>query len=166
MKSILAIILSCGALCCAQDSNQAQDSKKSNDEAAQTANVKRLQSVTWDLASHKLVWTVEKGSVVDGEFVPAKVVKYEVSPDEAFMAYAGEKRSVTEEEAADLHHLLDVLSLYCVDSVVWWDHGQGTEAEPTSAPGVVTKPERPTQTKPAGPDTKSKAVRVGMLVKQ
>lgn len=158
MKSVFAIILSCAALCCAQDLKQAPDTNKNSDEGAQATNVKRLQSVTWDLATHKLVWTVEKGSVVDGEFVPVKVVKYEVAPDEAFMAFAGEKRSVTEEEAADLHHLLDVLSLYCVESVVWWDHGDTTE--PTSAPGVVTKPEQKTKPVPAN----SKTVKVGALM--
>jgi len=158
MKTIFAVMLSCAALCCAQDSHQTEQQQ----DPAATGNVKRLQSVTWDLATHKLVWTVEKGSVVDGEFVPAKVVKYEVSPDDAFMAYAGEKRSVTEEEAADLHHLLDVLSLYCVESVVWWDHGSNAEPANPSAPGVVTKPEKPTQMKPAAPPN-NKVVKVGDL---
>jgi hypothetical protein len=162
MKTAIAIMLSCAALCCAQDSNAQDFNKTEQQEPAATGNVKRLQSVTWDLATHKLVWTVEKGSVVDGEFVPAKIVKYEVSPDDAFMAYAGEKRSVTEEEAADLHHLLDVLSLYCVESVVWWDHMNNAEPSSSPAPGVVTKPEKPTQTKPVAPST-SKTVKVGDL---
>jgi hypothetical protein len=163
MKTVFAIMLSCAALCCAQDSNKTASNKpEEQQEPAATENIKRLQSVTWDLATHKLVWTVEKGSVVDGEFVPAKIVKYEVSPDDAFMAYAGEKRSVAEEEAADLHHLLDVLSLYCVESVVWWDHDTNAEPAGPSAPGVLTKPEKPTQTKPASP-ANNKIVKVGDL---
>ncbi|HWC95977.1 MAG TPA: hypothetical protein VG456_04490 [Candidatus Sulfopaludibacter sp.] len=130
MKTIVAILLSCAALCCAQESTTPQ-------QEPPAANVKRLQSVTWDLATHKLIWIVEKGSVVDGEFVPQTKVKYEVAPDEAFMAYAGEKRPVSEEEAASLHHLLDTLSLYCVESVVWWDHS----GEPASPEPTRTKPQ-------------------------
>ena len=132
MKTAFALLLSCAALCVAQESK--------------TENAKRLVSVTWDLATHKLVWMVDQGTLVDGEFVPSSEVKYEVSPDDAFMAFAGEKRSFGAEEAANLHLLLDLLSRYCVDSVVWWDRG---EASPTApAPGPVTKPEQPAQPKP------------------
>jgi hypothetical protein len=134
------MLLFCAALCCAQE--------------PQTDQVKRLASVTWDLSTHKLVWLVEKGSVVDGAFVPSSKVKYEVSPDEAFMAFAGEKRALGEDEASSLHQLLNVLSLYCVESVVWWDRGSADNpADP--APGLVTKPAQPPPSKtPAVPDGK------------
>ena len=132
VKVTFALLLSCAALCLAQESK--------------TETAKRLVSVTWDLATHKLIWTVDKGTMVDGEFVPSSAVKYEVSPDDAFMAFEGQKRSFGEEEAANLHFLLDLLSRYCVDSVVWWDRG---EASPTGpAPGPATKPEQPRQPKP------------------
>lgn len=127
MKMLVALLLSCAALCCAQETK--------------TGEVKRLGAVTWDLASHKLIWTVEKGSIVDGEFVPATKVKYEVSPEEAFMEYAGRKRTFGDQEAAALQHLLGVLSLYCVESVVWWDQGNAVTEDPAGAtPGLVTKP--------------------------
>lgn len=113
--------------------------------------VKRLGSVTWDLDSHKLVWVVQKGAMVDGEFVPASEQKYEISPDKALMAVEEEERGFDGDEAVSLHHLLDVLSLYCAESVVWWDEGQGTPVG-----------ERPT-TEPAKPkvDRDGKPVRVG-----
>jgi hypothetical protein len=133
VKTAFALLLSCAALCLAQESK--------------TENVKRLVSVTWDLATHKLICVVEKGALVNGEFVPSAEAKYEVSPDDAFMALGGEKRSFGEEEAANLHLLLDVLSRYCVDSVVWWDHGNPDPTAP--APGPVTKPEQPAQPKPS-----------------
>jgi hypothetical protein len=140
MKSAVAMLLLCAGLGCAQDTKPTE--------------VKRLSAVTWDLSTHKLVWTVEKGTVVDGEFVPVTKVKYEVSPDEAFMAYAGEKRALGDEEAASLHQLLNVLSVYCAESVVWWEHGQ-PDAPAQSAPGVVTKPDKITQPKIApAPDDK------------
>lgn len=108
MKTAVALLILCAGLCCAQE--------------PKADEFKRLASVTWDLSTHKLVWMVEKGSVVDGEFVPSSKAQYEVSPDESFMAYAGEKRTLGEDEAASLQGLLNLLSLYCVESVVWWDH--------------------------------------------
>ncbi len=151
----VAMWLSCAFLCCAQDSNP---------------EIKRLQSVTWDLATHKLVWNVEKGSIKDGEFVPATVVKYEVSPDEAFMAFGGEQKSFGLQEAVALHRLLDTLSMYCVESVVWWnkkDAGSDPESDPSNAaPGLITKPdreprqERKPEAKPKVPD--AKPVKVGL----
>lgn len=123
MRSAVALFVLFAALGCAQDN--------------QPKEVKRLSAVTWDLSTHKLIWTVEKGTVVDGEFVTKDKVQYEVSPDENFMAYAGEKRPVSEEEASSLHELLNLLSVYCVESVVWWDRGvPGTHTAPT----VMTKP--------------------------
>lgn len=132
MKITFALLLSCAALCLAQE--------------PKTENAKRLVSVTWDLATHKLIWMVDQGALVDGKFVPSSGVKYEVSPDDAFMALGGEKRSFGAEEAANLHLLLDLLSRYCVDSVVWWDGGGASPTAP--APGPVTKPEQPAQPKP------------------
>ena len=125
MKSAVAVFVLFAALGCAQEQKPKE--------------VKRLSAVTWDLSTHKLVWTVEKGTVVDGEFVPGSRVQYEVSPDENFMAYAGEKRPVAEDEAASLHELLNLLSVYCVESVVWWDHGAAGNPAHTS-PTVISKP--------------------------
>ena len=42
------------------------------------------------------------------------------------MIVEDEERGFDGDEAVSLHHLLDVLSLYCAESVVWWDEGQGT----------------------------------------
>ena len=154
MKTAVALLLSCAAFCCAQDFKQPQDAKPE----ANVQDVKRLHSVTWDLATHKLVWLVEKGNVVKGEFVPTSRVKYEVSPDDAFMEFAGDKRYFGEDEAAAVHQLLDLLSLYCVESVVWWDHGE-SDSPVTPAPGLITKPKQPEQPKPSvAPGT---PVRVG-----
>src|SRR5207248_2392489 len=101
--------------------------------------VKRLGTVTWDLDAHKLVWVVQKGAMVNGEFVPSSEQKYEISPDRALMAVEEEERGFDGDEAVSLHHLLDVLSLYCAESVVWWDEGQGTPA--AKQPG--TRQEKP-----------------------
>jgi hypothetical protein len=156
VKTAFALLLSCAALCLGQDAKPSQDAK--------TENVKRLVSVTWDLATHKLIWMVEEGTIVDGGFVASSGVKYAVSPDEATMMFGEEKRSFGAEEASNLHLLLNVLSRYCVDSVVWWEQGPGGPTSPQQSPqqspqpGPATKPEQPVQPKepivPAGKPVK------------
>jgi hypothetical protein len=134
MKNAVVLFLSFAALALAQDKTP--------------ETVKRLDSVTWDLSTHKLVWVVQTGTKADGEFVPASSAKYEVSPDEASMMFADEKRGLSEEEADSLHHLLDVLSLYCAESTVWWDQGQGEGGG--KGTGVPTEQKTTTTPKPAG----------------
>ena len=98
--------------------------------------VKRLQSVTWDLKTHKLLWVVQTGTEKDGSFVPGASAQYEISPTDATMASGPEKRGFTHEEASSLNDLLNVLSLYCAESTVWWDQGQGTPVNNKTAPGA------------------------------
>ena len=141
MKTALALLLSFAALSCAQD-------RKSEDK-----DKRRLSSVTWDLKSHKLVWEVLTGRDVDGEFEANGTARYEISPDEAVMAVAAERRAFTDAEAASLHKLLDTLSLYCAESVVWWNQGQGRklkEGEPGKAKPGHPDPKRNRPPEPAG----------------
>lgn len=112
----------------------------------ESGQVKKLGSVTWDVENHKLVWKVLKGTMVNGEFVPGSEEHYEVSPDEATMIKSEEQRGFAEEEAVALHRLLDTLSLYCAESVVWWDRGQGEPRQPGHKP--TAKPDRPADSKP------------------
>jgi len=111
--------------------------------------VKRLGSVSWDLNTHKLVWTVQKGSMQNGEFVPRGEQRYEISPDEAMMAVSEEQRGFDGQEAISLHQLLDVLSMYCAESVVWWDEGNGAPVRGSERPKTTDKPKT---AKPAAPD--------------
>src|ERR1700753_2792537 len=148
MKTALILVLSCASFSFAQNMKLApQTQAKPSEEAApQTQKAdspqefKRLASVTWDLNTHKLVWVVQKGPEVNGEFVPQKTDRYEVSPTEAFMALNEEKRDIGGSEANSLHDLLSVLSLYCVESTVWWEaNGAEPAADPSSAPSVNEK---------------------------
>ena len=109
----------------------------------QTGETKRLGSVTWNLESHQLVWVVQTGSMVNGEFVATSEEKYAISPDEARMIVSGEERGFDGQEAMSLHKILDVLSLYCAQSVVWWDDGQGTPATPSNRPKTDSKDGKP-----------------------
>jgi hypothetical protein len=157
MKTALILSLSCASFCLAQDMKnappvqapptQASPQTESKDKAAtpETTEFKRLASVTWDLNTHRLVWIVEKGNEVNGEFVPKATSRYEVSPSEAFMTANNEKRGIADDEASSLHDLLGVLSLYCVESTVWWENGGDDGAEKTAAPA---KPGPPVDAKP------------------
>jgi hypothetical protein len=152
MKTALVLLLSCAAASFAADPQLVKDPARN---PAQPREVKRLASFTWDLNSEKLVWVVQKGSVVNGEFVPASEQKYEISPDKAVMAVAEEQRGFDNDEATALHHLLDLLSVYCAESVVWWDQGQGDPVAPGAPNSRPVKPGTPDK------DTGDKPVRVG-----
>jgi hypothetical protein len=120
----------CTALAYSADPPQKQSSTDGRDEH----QVKKLGSVTWDLKSHRLVWTVQSGNLVNGKFVSVSEQQYAVSPDEAVMSFMDEKRGFAEAEANSLQHLLDILTVYCAESVVWWDQGEGTPVDGTATP--------------------------------
>lgn len=141
MKTALVLLLSFAAASFAADPKPNPNAAKEPDnrlQAGKNGEVKRLGSVTWDLDAHKLVWVVQKGAMVNGEFVPSSEQKYAISPDKARMAVSDEERGFDGDEAVSLHRLLDVLSLYCAESVVWWDEGQGTPMN--GKPGNTDKP--------------------------
>jgi len=151
MKTALVLIFSFAAASFAADSKA--DRVKDPEVRTNSGEVKRLGTVTWDLDAHKLVWVVQKGAMVEGEFVPSSEQKYEISPDRAAMMVADEERGFDGDEAVTLHHLLDVLSVYCAESVVWWDEGQGTP--------VTTKQPTNRQEKPKTEKSDPKPVKVG-----
>jgi len=161
MKTALILLLSCASLSLAQDPKP----------SPQPIAVKRLVSVTWDLDLHKLVWVVQKGVDVDGQFVPLSSNRYEVSPKEAYMASNDEKRDLGEEDAGSVKDLVNLLSLYCAESTDWWE--QGSPAEQTASPkneqnGAEPSPPPTPSGKPARvgePDKKIPAPRLpGTLV--
>jgi len=152
MKLLSVILLSSAALAFAAD-QPAQNVK--NPATPPDANgpkvYKKLGAVTWDPDAHKLAWTVETGNLVNGEFVAVSKNTYEISPDDATMGTAGEKRGFDNEEAAQLHRLLDILSIYCAESVAWWDGGAGTpvDSQPAGSDATSGKPVKVQQ--PAAP---------------
>jgi len=150
MKTALALLFSCAAASFAADPSPV---KAPPTNTLKPGEVRRLASVTWDLGSEKLVWVVQKGVMQNGKFVLSSEQKYEISPDDAEMAVAEERRGFDGDEAAALHHLLDVLSVYCAESVVWWDEGQGTPLAPGAHPNAPGKTDKNA--------TDQKPVRVG-----
>jgi hypothetical protein len=162
MKTALILLFSFAAFSLAQDMKTPPPPAASGSDAQQ---YKRLASVTWDLDTHKLVWIVQKGIEVNGEFVPKTTDRYEVSPSEAFMAQKDEKRGIAGDEAKALHELLGVLSTYCVESTVWWDNGGGDATDPAAepaAPPAAAQPGKKTGDGKAAPspDPNAKPTRV------
>lgn len=151
MKTVLVLLFSFAAASSAADPKPV---KAPDAGSARPQEVKRLGSVTWDLEAHKLVWVVQKGAMVEGKFVPASEQRYEIAPDDAVMAVAEEARGFDGDEAVSLHRLLDVLSLYCAESVVWWDEGQGTPV--TKPKPDVKKGEKPVKVGQPDPPRKPK----------
>ncbi len=128
----------------------------------QSAELRRLESVTWDLKTHTLSWVVVKGTEENGEFVPKGSKSYQLTPDDATMGVAKEARSISEEEAAVLHRLLDTLSIYCARSVVWFE----SPADPTppsdgSTPSLKPAPKKEDEELKTKP-TPARPVKVGL----
>jgi hypothetical protein len=151
MKTAVVMLLSLAGLSCAQDKKPENNNSRPDAKQSEGAGeMKRLQSVTWDLNSHKLVWVVQHGVEQNGQFVAKGSDRYEISPDEATMKFANEQRGFTREEATSLHKLLDTLSLYCAESVIWWDQGQGEPVDGSgSGNGDRVEQPRKEESKPA-----------------
>jgi hypothetical protein len=132
MKTALALIFVFGTLAFA-DGNQEPADQGSADRLApdqgtpdQGKAVKRIASVTWNAQAGKLEWVVQTGVMRDGHFVPSSEdTHYEITPQQAIMAFQGQQRGFTDQEAAWLQGLLHVLTVYCAESTVWWDQGSG-----------------------------------------
>ena len=116
MKMAIILLLSAGAVGVAQRQESVRD-------------VKQLESVTWDLNAHKLTWVVRTGTMANGRFEGGTSQSYEISPGDAVMKFSDQRRGFSPQEAAGVQKLLDTLSLYCAESVIWWDHGEGVKLD-------------------------------------
>ena len=153
MKHSALVILCCVALTLAADSKRpVPQSQGSPDRMVQPNEpLRKLSAVTWDLETHKLVWTVQKGDRVNGRFVSSSEEHYEISPDQAMMELSGEKRLFDDQEAVQLRRLLDTLSVYCAESVAWWEQGEGVpvrQKEPREKNDKPSQPSKPQENKP------------------
>jgi len=153
MKTALVLLLSCASLSLAQ----------TTDVTPKPAVIKRLASVTWDLDTHKLVWVVQKGAEVNGEFVVTSSDKYEVFPEEASMASKDEKRGLGEEEAGSVVDLVNLLSLYCAESTDWWEGGTAAKdaADPQQKPNTPAAKPDTRKAAPVPTSPNEKPTRVG-----
>lgn len=93
---------------------------------AQEPKSRRLESVTWNPAEHKLTWVVTLGSRDGaGKFAAVKKETYNINMADATMMFNGDTRRFSQQEAKNVHMLMDLVAKYAIESTVWWDQGQG-----------------------------------------
>jgi len=165
MKTVLALIFSFTSLASAQD--KAQKAIAPDNEAIQA---KRVKSITWDLEKQTLVWTVEDGIAKNGEFTATSQESYAVSPQDQTMTFNGERRGFTQDEAIWLGHLMNILTTYCAESVVWWIDGAGVPLDhpnPTAQPPAkpADHPETPATIKVAYPQPQRVPGAIGLVAR-
>jgi|SRR5579871_1474322 len=149
MKTAVLLIFSLAGLAAAEEPGDAQGQGAAPQQQSEAVPAKRLQSVTWDLEHQKLTWVVEDGVAKNGEFVPSSKESYEISPKDQKMAFQGEQRGFTDAEGAWLTHLLNVLTVYCAQSTVWWAGGDQTGGADREAPDAQPAPDEKPDTTPA-----------------
>jgi hypothetical protein len=110
-------------------------------ENGPAVQVKRVASVTWDAQTGKLSWVVQTSADGSADFSKSSEDHYEISPKDAVMAFQGESREFTKEEATWLENVVHILTGYCVASTIWWNHGDVVDP-PDSQPGTP-QPETP-----------------------
>jgi hypothetical protein len=134
----------------------AQDSARPQPEAASpdrtqppgssgTTLVRRLESVTWNPVTAELSWVVSTWDPAGPSGQPATKDTYSMSIDAAQMKFKGEGRGFDPEEARHVRMIMDMISMYAVESTVWWDSGKGDKIE---GPAEGARPS-PEATKPA-----------------
>jgi hypothetical protein len=101
---------------------------------------RRLESITWNPVEHKLTWTVSKGAVNGGKFEGTEKLSYEIDMDAATMSASGEGRRFSENEAASVHSLMDLVAKYAAESTLWWESGQGQPIDGKGESKIHRKP--------------------------
>ena len=100
---------------------------------AKSKPIRRLESIVIDAQEWKVRVNVSEGhNDRSGNFVADKLLpEYTIDPDERLMALGDEKRSFNEDahkaaaEGEALNEVLEKLARYAMDSVRWWEAGEG-----------------------------------------
>jgi hypothetical protein len=100
-----------------------------------TPVVRRLESITWNPVTGELSWVVASWDSLEIGEQPTSRDTYSMAIDRAIMKFHGEDRKFDPVEAKHVRSLMDLLSVYAVESTVWWDQGKGektTDAPPSN----------------------------------
>jgi hypothetical protein len=138
MKTAVAVIFAFSTLGASYSLSAADGNA---DRLQQDTPAKRVSSIKWDTQTGKLEWIVQSGVERNGQFVPSsKEERYEITPEQAMMAFQGQQRGFTTQEADWLQDLLHILTVYCAESTVWWAEGQGVPLDEHGKPLNNGKP--------------------------
>jgi len=163
MKMFLMAPVVLGCVLFAQDDMKPQPKTEEEKAPAQKspAKVRRLESVTWNPDTAVLSWVVSNFDTLETEkAAPVSQDTYSIKMDGAIMKYKDEDRKFDPVGAKNVRTLMNLISLYAIESTVWWDQGsqgigpgtqdddkKGTEptkAAPASQRGALA-PNRPSQ---------------------
>lgn len=143
----LAAVLALPAIGCAEDRGNASpgavtagrravaDGAGQQGQAQPETGTRRLESVVWNPVSHELTWVVSRGEERNGNgYAPSSQDKFQINLDNATMTFNSEVRRFSEEEAANVRMLMDLISKYAVDSTIWWQQGHGIKLDKDGKP--------------------------------
>jgi len=140
-SSLIAPVLMSFAAFAQQDMKvQPKSPPPGKTESQRAPLVRRLDSITWNPVTAELSWVVSTWDSLDmnGQ-QPASRSTYSMSIDSATMKFNGEDRRFDPVEAKHVRALMDLLSVYAVESTVWWDQGKG---EKVTTPGPGNKEQK------------------------
>jgi hypothetical protein len=102
------------------------------------AQDRRLESVTWEPGRRQLTWVVAepkaketkdgkdgKESKDEGKTPSKAKLTYRIEMSDATMTVNGETRRFSAQEAVTMQRVMDFVSRYAVESVIWWEKGMG-----------------------------------------
>jgi len=113
---------------------QKQPGESSDTGTKAAAEVRRLESVTWNPVREELTWLVSVWNVASGVDQPPATERYVIHLDAAVMEVNGELRGFSPTEAKRVHTLMDMMSTYAVESTVWWNRGEGEPIDGQKVP--------------------------------
>lgn len=122
-KGVFALLVVLVFLACASAQELPPPSKKS----PMPKKAVRLESLTWDPVNSKLSWVVTEGTVDESERYTPEGPRsfYSIDMRRAVMFFEGDGRRFSKQEALGVSALLNRLSRYTLESVLWWQEGEG-----------------------------------------
>jgi hypothetical protein len=99
-------------------------------------SVSRVVSLTWDIVEHRFKFTIQDGeckvALVQGscnakDVIPGATSTFEIDPDNGVMTDGGktQPQHFGQQEAVQLHRILDFLERYSLESRKWFREGKG-----------------------------------------
>jgi hypothetical protein len=87
--------------------------------------MRRVEKIHLDPSQCILTWTVSRGEMRDGQYVPkGKGDTYQIAFHKAEMTHNGVTYKFSEQEAVSVHKVMLLVSRYAAESVDWFEQRQ------------------------------------------